>query len=66
MRWPIFCQLKYLGSDMNRGNNDGYIRRRMLRMELPGRRKWGRPKRWFMGAAREDMAVVELCVRLFW
>ena len=51
---------------MNRVNNDGYIRRRMLMMELPGRRKRGRPKRWCMGAAREDMAVVELSVRLLW
>ena len=27
---------------------DGYIGRRMLRMELPGKRKRGRPKRRFM------------------
>ena len=27
-----------------RRKDDGYIGRRMLRMELPGKRKWGRPK----------------------
>ena len=31
----------------------------MLRMELSGKRKRGRPKRRFMDVAREDMAVVE-------
>ena len=40
--------------------DDGYIGRRMLRMELPGKRKQGRPKRRFTDAAREDMAVVEV------
>ena len=32
----------------------------MLRMELPGNGKRGRPKRRFMDAVREDMAVVEV------
>ena len=32
----------------------------MLRMKLPGRRKWGRPKRSYMDAVKEDMAVVEV------
>ena len=32
----------------------------MLRMELPGKGKRGRPKRRFMDAVREGMAVVEL------
>ena len=32
----------------------------MLTMELPGKRKWGRPKRRFMDVVREDMAVVEV------
>ena len=32
----------------------------MLRMELPGKMKRGRPKRRFMRAVREDMAVVEV------
>ena len=37
---------------------DGYIGRRMLMMELPGKRKRGRPKRSCMDAMREDMAEV--------
>ena len=40
-----------------RRENNGYIARRVLRMELPGKRKRGRPKRRFMDAVREDMAV---------
>ena len=32
----------------------------MLRMELPGKRKWGSPKRRFMDAVRENTAVVEM------
>ena len=43
-----------------RRKDDGYMGRRMLRMELPGKRKRGRPRRRFMGAVREDMAVVEV------
>ncbi|KAF7701013.1 hypothetical protein HF521_002178, partial [Silurus meridionalis] len=35
-----------------------YIGRRMLRMEPPGRRKRGRPRRRFMDLVREDMQVV--------
>ena len=31
----------------------------MLRTELPGKRKRGRPKRRFMGAVKEEMAGVE-------
>ncbi|MCY0699101.1 hypothetical protein OVX40_29055, partial [Klebsiella pneumoniae] len=37
-----------------------YIGRRMLRMELPGRRKRGRPERRFMDVVKEDMQVVGL------
>ena len=33
---------------------------RMLRMELPGKRKRGRPKRRFMDVVTEDMAEVEV------
>ena len=40
--------------------DDGYIGRRMLRMELPGKRKRGRPKRRFMDVVKEDMAEVEV------
>ena len=43
-----------------RRKNDGYIVRRMLRMELPGKRKRGRPKRRFMDVVKEDMAEVEV------
>ena len=40
--------------------DDGYIGRRMLRMELPGKRKRGRPKRRFMDVVKKDMAEVEM------
>ena len=40
--------------------DDGHIGRRMLRMELPGQRKRGRPKRRFMDVVKEDMAEVEV------
>ena len=32
----------------------------MLRMELPGKRKRGRPTRRFMDVVKEDMAEVEV------
>ena len=38
----------------------GYIGRRMLRTELPGKRKRGRPNRRFMDVVKEDMAEVEV------
>ena len=39
----------------------GYnIGRRMLTMELPGKRERGRPKRRFVDAVREDMTAVEV------
>ena len=43
-----------------RGKDDGYIGRRMLRMELPGKRKRGWPKRRFIDVVKEDMAEVEV------
>ena len=43
-----------------RRKDDGYIGRRMLRMELPGKRKRGRPNRRFMDVVKEDMAEVEV------
>ena len=43
-----------------RRKDDGYIGRRMLRMELPGKRKRGRPKRRFMDVVKQDMAEVEV------
>ena len=42
------------------GKDDEYIWIRMLRMELPGKKKRGRPKRRFMDVVKEDMAEVEL------
>ena len=41
-----------------RRRDAGYIGRRMLKMELPGKRKRGRPKRRFMDMVRKDMQVV--------
>ena len=43
-----------------RRKDDGYIGRRMLRMELPGKRKRRRPKRRFMDVVKEDTAEVEV------
>ena len=40
--------------------DDGYIVRKMLRKELPGKMKWRRPKRRFMDVVREDMAGAEV------
>ena len=37
-----------------------YIGRWMLRMELPGQRKWRRPKRRFMDVVKEDMAEFDV------
>ena len=43
-----------------RRKDDEYIGRRMLRMELPGKRTRRRPKRRFMDVVKEDMADVEV------
>ena len=40
--------------------DDWYIGRRLLMMELPGKRKRGRPKRRFMDVMKEDMAEVDV------
>ena len=50
------ARLKWFGHV--RGKDNGYIGGRMLRTELPGKKKRGRPRRRFMDAVREDMAVV--------
>ena len=42
-----------------RKKDDGYIGRRMLRMEHPGKMKQGRPKRRCMDAVREDKMDIE-------
>lgn len=36
---------------------DGHIRRRVLKIKLPGKSKRGRPKRRFMDVVRDDMQV---------
>ena len=49
------------GMDMYGGKMMGIIiGRRMLRMELPGKTKRGKPKRRLMDAVRDDTAVVEV------
>ncbi|XP_063875044.1 uncharacterized protein LOC135108200 [Scylla paramamosain] len=41
-----------------RRSDEGYVGMRMLDMDLPGRRKRGRPKRRFMDAVKGDMQMV--------
>ncbi|KAF7704096.1 hypothetical protein HF521_021168, partial [Silurus meridionalis] len=50
------ARLRWFGRVQRR--DMGYISRRELRMETPGRRKRGRPKRRFMDVVRQDMQVV--------
>ena len=45
-----------------RRKDNGYIGRRMMKMEPPGKRKRGRPKTRFMDVVKEDMAEVEVTV----
>ena len=52
------ARLRWYGHVLRK--DDGYIGRRMLRMELPGKRKRGRPKRRFVEVVKEDMAEVEV------
>ena len=52
------ARLRWYGHVLRK--DDGYIGRRVLRMELPGKKKWGRPKRRFMDVVKEDMAEVEV------
>ena len=52
------ARLRWYGDALRK--DDGYIGRRMLRMELPGKRKRGRPKRRFMDVVNEDMAEVKV------
>ena len=50
LRWYVHVRRK----------DDGYIGRRMLRVELPGKRKRGRPTKRYMDVVKEDMAEVEV------
>ena len=52
------ARLRWYGHVLRK--DDGYIGRRMLRMELPGKRKRGKPKRRFMDVVKEGMAEVEV------
>ena len=52
------ARLRWYGHVLRK--DDGYIGRRMLRMELPGKSEWRRPKRRFMDVLKEDMAEVEV------
>ncbi|XP_016321114.1 uncharacterized protein LOC107672441 isoform X3 [Sinocyclocheilus anshuiensis] len=52
------ARLRWFGHVQRRESE--YIGKRMLRLELPGRRPRGRPKRRFMDVVKEDMKVVGL------
>ncbi|KAK2880212.1 hypothetical protein Q8A73_022910 [Channa argus] len=54
------ARLRWFGHVQRR--NCEYIGRRMLRLELPGRRSRGRPKRRFMDVVREDMKLFGVSV----
>ena len=51
------ARLRWYGNVLRK--DDGYIGRRMLRMELPGMRKWGRPTRRLMDVVKEDMRRIQ-------
>ncbi|KAF7655665.1 hypothetical protein LDENG_00052730 [Lucifuga dentata] len=50
------ARLRWFGHVQRRDSE--HIGRRMLRLELPGRRPRGRPKRRFMDVVKEDMKLV--------
>ena len=54
--FPRKARLRWFGHAQRRESGD--IGRRMLEMELPGRRRRGRPERRFMDAVKEDMQIV--------
>ena len=49
-------RLRWYGHVMRRDQE--YVRRKMTEMELPGKRKRGRPKRRFLDVVKEDMGEV--------
>ena len=49
-------RLSWYGHVMRRDQE--YVRRRMMEMELAGKRKRGRPKRRFLDVVKEDMGEV--------
>ena len=49
-------RLRWYGHVMRRDQE--YVRRKMMEMELPGKRRRGRPKRRFLNVVKEDMEEV--------
>ena len=52
-------RLRWYGHVMRRDQE--YVGRKMMEMELPGKRKRGRPKRQFLDVVKEDME--EVCAK---
>ena len=50
-------RLRWYGHVMKRDQE--YVGRRVMEMELPGKRKRGRPKRRFLNVVKEDMGKVD-------
>ena len=51
-------RLRWYGHVMRRDQE--YVGRKMMEMELPGKRRRGRPKRRFLDAVKEDMQEVDV------